>query len=131
MCRGTDPALFYDLHPLGIATAKAVCARCPVRAECGTEADRRGEEYGVWGGLAAYERSPPRPPGPGRAGQQPSISDDELYDVMVDADPDRPAIDQLLAHIWMPTATAYRTLERAVALGVVERRGRALFPTRH
>ena len=128
-CRGTDTALFYDLHPLAVAAAKTVCTRCPVRVECRDDAQQRGEEFGVWGGLAADERPPPRPPS-SQPGQPPSISDDELYDLMADADPNRPAVDQLLAHVWMPTATAYRTLERAVAMGVVERRGRALYPTR-
>lgn len=129
VCRGTDTALFYDLHPLVIAAAKALCARCAVRVECRADAEQRGEEFGVWGGLAADERPPPRPPSP-QAGQPPSIGDDELYDLMAEADPNQPAVDQLLAHVWMPTATAYRTLERAVAMGVVERRRRGLYPTR-
>ena len=65
-----------------------------------------------------------------RRDQPPRISDDELYDLLVDADPDRPALDQLLEHVCLPAATAYKTLDRAVRLGVVERRGRALFPLR-
>ena len=76
-----------------------------------------------------------RPPHPAPAaapapGPPPRVSDDELYDLLVDADPDRPALDQLLEHVWLPTATAYKSLDRAVRLGVVERRGRALFPLR-
>jgi len=130
-CRGTDPALFYDPHPAAVAAAKTICAACPVRVACAAHAIAAGEEYGVWGGLAPDERPtpPPRPdPAPGPA---PRISDDELYDLLIDADPDRPALDQLLDHVWLPAATAYKTLERGVRLGVVERRGRALFPTRH
>lgn len=130
-CRGTDPALFYDPHPAAVDEAKSVCARCDVRAECAAHAVGAGEEFGVWGGLAADERPapPPRPaPAPGPA---PTVSDDELYDLFTDADATRPALDTLLAHHWLPTATAYKTLERAVRLGVVERRGRALFPLRH
>ena len=41
------------------------------------------------------------------------------------------ALDQLLEHVWLPTATAYSTLQRAVRLGVIEHCGRNLYPTRH
>ena len=40
-----------------------------------------------------------------------------FYDLFIDADPARPAIDQPLEHIYLPTATAYRALERC-AFGV-------------
>ncbi|QGG94097.1 hypothetical protein GH723_02695 [Actinomarinicola tropica] len=130
-CRGTDPALFYDPHPAAVAAAKTVCASCPVRDACAAHAIAAGEEYGVWGGLAADERPAPQPQREPAPGPAPRISDDELYDLLIDADPDRAALDQLLDHRWLPTATAYKALERAVRLGVVERRGRALFPTRH
>lgn len=129
-CRGTDPALFYDLHPAAIDAAKAVCASCPVRDACAAHALGVGEEFGVWGGLAADDRPAPPPTTAPTPGPPPRISDDELYDLLVDADPDRSALDQLLEHLWLPAATAYTTLERAVRLGVAERRGRALFPLR-
>ena len=129
-CRGTNPTLFYDLHPAAVDAATAVCAACPVRAACLTHAIAAGEEYGVWGGLAAGERPTPSPVAAPAPGPQPRVSDDELYDLLVDADPDRPALDQLLEHVWLTTATAYKTLERAMRLGVVERRGRALYPPR-
>lgn len=38
------------------AKAKEVCASCPVRQQCLTEALARGEQYGVWGGLNPKER---------------------------------------------------------------------------
>jgi WhiB family redox-sensing transcriptional regulator len=41
----------------GIAAAKANCDVCPVRAECLTEALRRGEQWGIWGGLTTDERN--------------------------------------------------------------------------
>lgn len=129
-CRGVDPALFYDPHPASIDAAKAVCAGCPARHECRAHALDAGEEHGVWGGLSEDERPSPTPTAPPRPGPPVRVTDDELYDLFVDADPERPALDQLLGHIHLPTATAYSTLERAVRLGVVERRGRGLFPLR-
>lgn len=129
-CRGTNPSLFYDLHPDAVAAAKAVCARCAVRGECANCALDSREEFGVWGGLAADERPAPAPAGPPTPGPSRRISDGELYDLLADAEPERPALDHLLEHIYLPTATAYRPLERAVRLGVVERRGRGLYPTR-
>lgn len=127
-CRGTNPALFYDPHPAAIDSAKTVCAGCPVRHACAAHALAVGEEFGVWGGLAAEERPTPPPSAVPMPGPAPRIGDDELYDLLVEADPDRPALDQLLEHVWLSTATAYKTLDRAVRLGVVERRGRALYP---
>ena len=38
------------------ASAKEVCMRCPVRAECATHALAVREPYGVWGGLTEDER---------------------------------------------------------------------------
>lgn len=60
-CRSMDPEIFF---PTGISgpsaartrTAKRVCHDCPVIAQCLTWALRRGEEWGVWGGLSEYER---------------------------------------------------------------------------
>lgn len=37
--------------------AKAVCAGCPVRAECLGYATGRPEKYGTWGGLPEDERA--------------------------------------------------------------------------
>ena len=129
-CRGTNPALFYDPHPAAIDAAKAVCADCPVRDACAAHALAVGEDFGVWGGLAAADRPSPPPTAAPVSGPLPRISDDELYDLLVDADPERPALDELLEHIYLPAATAYKTLDRAVRLGVAERRGRGLFPLR-
>ena len=125
-CRGTGPERFFDPHPAAVAAAQAICASCPVRAACQAHALDMAEPFGVWGGLAAGDRPAPPPdvaPAPGPA---PQISDDELYDLFVDADPDRVAVEQLLERVWLPTATAYVALRRAVRLGVVEHRGRSL-----
>ncbi|MEU9079272.1 WhiB family transcriptional regulator [Kitasatospora sp. NPDC004745] len=62
-CRAADSSIFF--HPAnerGVAAtareraAKAVCARCPVRAECRRHALATRERYGVWGGLTEDER---------------------------------------------------------------------------
>lgn len=51
-----------------VSTAKAVCALCPVRAQCLQAALDSNERFGVWGGLTTHERDrlqgtkPPRPP---------------------------------------------------------------------
>jgi WhiB family redox-sensing transcriptional regulator len=62
LCRGTNPALFYDPHPDAITAAKAVCATCPVRPACAETAHTGGEAFGVWGGQADHERPLPAPP---------------------------------------------------------------------
>jgi len=129
-CRGTGPALFYDPHPASVAAATTVCDSCPVRAECRSHALAAAEPFGVWGGLTAEERPAPPPDAPPAPGPAPKVSDDELYDLFCDADPDRAALDQLLEHVWLPNATAYAALQRAARLGVVEHRGRCLYPVR-
>lgn len=57
-CRApdVDQALFYP-PPLEVgqnwetAEAKAICAACPVRRPCLSDALDRGERHGVWGGV--------------------------------------------------------------------------------
>ncbi|WP_323188099.1 WhiB family transcriptional regulator [Streptomyces sp. NBC_00237] len=62
-CRGVDSSLFF--HPEGERgaarsarenSAKEVCMRCPVRAQCAAHALQVREPYGVWGGLTEDER---------------------------------------------------------------------------
>lgn len=57
-CRGAGPAMWFPDrgHPLSVGSvaAKAVCAGCPVRAECGIAG--LGERTGIWGGLDGAER---------------------------------------------------------------------------
>jgi WhiB family redox-sensing transcriptional regulator len=62
-CKGEDPELFFGPFAEFVTTrqqreakAKAICARCPVRAECLEFALGTGEAYGVWGGAGEYER---------------------------------------------------------------------------
>ena len=50
-CAGADPDLFFPLPGESADPAKAICAACPVRAECLALARARGEQFGVWGGV--------------------------------------------------------------------------------
>jgi len=70
-CKDEDSELFFPVSDVGpgarqTAQAKAVCARCPVRAECLGYALDSGLDYGVFGGTTADERrrlarsAPPR-----------------------------------------------------------------------
>jgi len=65
-----------------------------------------------------------RSPGP-----LPGIDDDHLIDLVRSLDPDEPAAPQLLARLLVSVPTAYKYLHRALRLGVVERRGRHIYPT--
>ena len=63
-CRGMSVDLFYDADFARgaakrehVAHAKAICAVCPVIAQCLDRASDVGEPEGVWGGLTARERN--------------------------------------------------------------------------
>lgn len=55
VCRNGSPD---ELFAKGAAqqTAKVICQRCPVVAECLADALDNGTEYGVWGGMTERER---------------------------------------------------------------------------
>lgn len=60
-CRDEDPELFFPVSELGpgasqAARAKAVCARCPVRAQCLEYAVDNGLDHGIFGGTTESER---------------------------------------------------------------------------
>ena len=62
-CRGLSGDLFFNAdNERGPskrhreASAKAVCATCPVLQACLDWALRVGEPYGVWGGMSTDER---------------------------------------------------------------------------
>ncbi|HEU4422094.1 MAG TPA: WhiB family transcriptional regulator [Pilimelia sp.] len=55
-CRDEDPELMYPLTAADIDLAKAVCAGCPVKAECLAEGDAFGDYHGVRGGKSGDER---------------------------------------------------------------------------
>ncbi len=60
-CAGEDLELFFPVGSSGpaivqIATAKAICARCPVREACLRYAVTTGQAHGIWGGMTEDER---------------------------------------------------------------------------
>jgi hypothetical protein len=52
-CRAADPVLFFPEpgDTCAEAQALAVCAGCPVRAQCYARAVQNGERWGIWGGV--------------------------------------------------------------------------------
>jgi len=65
-CRGADTELFFPIATAGraleqIDSAKAVCARCEVRASCLSYA-LETMQHGIWGGTTAEERTALRVP---------------------------------------------------------------------
>lgn len=60
-CQDEDPELFFPVSDLGPGArqaqeAKAVCARCPVRARCLEYALDNGLDFGIFGGATEHER---------------------------------------------------------------------------
>jgi WhiB family redox-sensing transcriptional regulator len=56
LCRQTDAEVFFPEKGQSTRSAKAVCARCPVQAECLEWALEHDERFGIWGGLSERER---------------------------------------------------------------------------
>lgn len=56
VCRGVDPDLFFPERGASTREAKAVCARCPVQAECLEFALDTFVKFGIWGGMSERER---------------------------------------------------------------------------
>lgn len=60
-CRDADPDLFFPLgasehSPAQVEAAAAVCAGCPVTAQCLTWALDTGQDHGIWAGTTPEER---------------------------------------------------------------------------
>jgi len=59
-CISADPELFFPISSSGASRrqekrAKAICAGCPVKAECLAFALETRQVHGVWGGLGEEE----------------------------------------------------------------------------
>ena len=60
-CQSADPDLFFPIATvgaaaIGIARAKAICARCAIRRQCLDYALASNEPHGIWGGTTEEER---------------------------------------------------------------------------
>lgn len=55
-CLGADPDLFFPERGASVKEAKAVCAGCVVRQQCGDYALAAVEKFGIWGGMSERER---------------------------------------------------------------------------
>jgi len=55
-CRDLGTETFYPTAPDQEAEALAICATCPVRAQCLEHALRNREAYGIWGGTTPEQR---------------------------------------------------------------------------
>ena len=56
-CQQTDAELWFQEHGTSsYRIARALCNRCPVRAQCLEYALANREEFGMWGGLSPFER---------------------------------------------------------------------------
>jgi WhiB family redox-sensing transcriptional regulator len=49
-CQSNNPDLWFAESPADLERAKALCAGCPLRAQCLAGAVARQEPWGVWGG---------------------------------------------------------------------------------
>lgn len=58
ICGQVDPELFFpdQTRPIEALMAKAICATCPVRAECLAYAQRNRIMDGIFGGLDETQR---------------------------------------------------------------------------
>ena len=68
LCTEVDPDAFFPEKGGSTKEARAVCAECPVQAECLAYALRNDERYGIWGGLSERERKKLRAPSGARPG---------------------------------------------------------------
>jgi WhiB family redox-sensing transcriptional regulator len=53
-CKQHDPNMFFPERGQNARGARAVCAGCPVRAECADAGELEAE--GVWGGMTSSQR---------------------------------------------------------------------------
>lgn len=55
-CLEADPEIFFPERGYSSAAAKAICATCPVVAECLEYALATHQQYGIWGATSDRER---------------------------------------------------------------------------
>lgn len=56
-CKGAARDLFFpEEDEMASPRALAICARCPIRAECLEWSIKTHQEFGIWGGLTETQR---------------------------------------------------------------------------
>jgi WhiB family transcriptional regulator, redox-sensing transcriptional regulator len=55
-CNEVDTDVFFPVSDTFAGSAKAICANCPVAAQCLEYAISTHQSDGVWGGLTSVER---------------------------------------------------------------------------
>lgn len=55
-CADLPTAMFFPEDSHGVTRAKAICATCPVCADCLQSAMDNDERFGIWGGLSERQR---------------------------------------------------------------------------
>jgi WhiB family redox-sensing transcriptional regulator len=63
-CNGKDTGIFFDhedtrgeKRAVSLAAARSICATCTIRSACLNYAVETVQQFGVWGGLTAAERT--------------------------------------------------------------------------
>jgi WhiB family redox-sensing transcriptional regulator len=63
-CKGQEIGIFFDHEDVrgekraaSLAIARGICAQCRIRRTCLNYAIDTGQQFGVWGGLTAAERT--------------------------------------------------------------------------
>lgn len=76
ICKDEDPEAWFPLgdnnsyvkdsaaYLKAAEEPKAICSACPVASDCLEWAQETGQDYGIFGGLTAYERRALRKPRP-------------------------------------------------------------------
>ena len=60
-CVGVDPNIFFPEQGVqDNSKARAICASCPVKRQCGDYAVDEYIVHGIWGGMSEKERRPIR-----------------------------------------------------------------------
>ena len=76
-CRGVGPEVFFPIRRRGQANhgaeAKAICAQCPVQAQCLDAAMSPYDEHGIWGGAGEADRRVFRRARPDRPHESPEV----------------------------------------------------------
>jgi len=56
ICVGLDPDIFFPEPGASLQLAQAICARCPVQADCLEYAMKHHIHWGIWGGVSERGR---------------------------------------------------------------------------